>query len=148
MYNNIEMVKYLVNELKFDINSKNKYSDNGFLLACRNNNIEMVKYLVNELKFDINSKNNYGSNGFLLACRNNNIEMVKYLAEELDIYNNNWKKSLIKKEILKYLQLNESRFENIKLIRTTQHKIIQTIKLLNKYFIPDIWDIIIYYYSD
>ena len=146
--NDIEMVKYLVNELNFDINSKNKNDYNGFLYACLGNNIEMVKYLVHELKFDINSNSKFGDNGFLLACRNNNIEMVKYLVEELEIYNNSWKNKSIKKEILDYLEKNRTILENIKLIRTTQHKIIQTIKLLNKYFIPDIWDIIIYYYSD
>jgi hypothetical protein len=83
MYNTVEMVKYLINEMKMFQSPK------AFLLACEYNNIEMIKYLKNELKVNINKIDSDGDNGFTCACYGNTIEVVKYLAKYLNTKNCN-----------------------------------------------------------
>jgi hypothetical protein len=82
---NLDVIKYLVNDLKMDINHTNNYGNNGFTLACfTNTNLDVIKYLVNDLKMDINHTDNNGDNGFTLTCwKNTNLDVIKYLVNDL-----------------------------------------------------------------
>jgi len=46
---NINIIKYLIENLKLDINSKNNNRENCLLSSCSNNsNINIIKYLIEE----------------------------------------------------------------------------------------------------
>jgi ankyrin repeat protein len=85
----IEFMEYLEKK-GFDINIKNNYGDNCYLIACSNGQIEVMEYLEKK-GFDINIKNNYGNNGYLYACFYGQIEIMKYLEKKgfnINIKNN------------------------------------------------------------
>ena len=47
---NLHIIKYLVNDLNFDINVVNYNGYNGLSIACRHNeNLEIIKYLIKDL---------------------------------------------------------------------------------------------------
>ena len=75
----LELVKYLIEEKKLDINVKEKGGDTLLFRACGSGNLELVKYLVEEKKLDINAVNEYGQTALFDACEKGNIEIVKYL---------------------------------------------------------------------
>ena len=81
----LEIIKYLTEELNIDP-SKNNYFSNSLLgIACLGGHLETVKYLMEERNIDPN-KNNYPGTGPLeLACLVGHLEVVKYLIEEHNI---------------------------------------------------------------
>jgi hypothetical protein len=67
-----------------EIDDKNGYSDNAFMLVCRNKqNLDIVKWLweISKDKINIEDKNINGNTAFMLACKNNNLDVVKWLWE-------------------------------------------------------------------
>jgi hypothetical protein len=84
---NLDVIKYLAEELNLNTNILDEDGDNAFNLACYNNtNIEVIKYLAEELKLNTNMINDFGNNAFNLACMYNiNLDVIQYLAEELNL---------------------------------------------------------------
>jgi ankyrin repeat protein len=79
----LNVIKYLIEELKMDINYTNSNNDNCLRYSCLNNdNIEIIKYLIEECKMDAFFVNKNGCDCLKLACSNNSVEIVKYLIEE------------------------------------------------------------------
>src|SRR5438552_3723465 len=59
-YENIEIVRYLIEEQKIDINYKNNKSRNCFQVAYKyNDNIKIIKYFIEEQKMDITMLNSF-----------------------------------------------------------------------------------------
>lgn len=78
---NLDVIKYLSNDLRINVNQVNNHGYNGFTLACYNNeNIDVIKYLANNLKININQVNHNNNNSFSLVCMHNkNGDIIKYL---------------------------------------------------------------------
>jgi hypothetical protein len=117
---NLEIIKYLIEDLKMDVNHMDKNKNNCLTLACRGNtNLEIIKYLIENLKMNINHTTKYGNNCLTLACRENtNLEIIRYLIDNqkmnvnhMDNYGNNcltlacWKNTNL--EIIRYLIENQ-----------------------------------------
>ena len=75
------------------MNSKNKWGETAFHLACcslkdfdvfdfYSEIAEMIFKNASELKIDLNSKNNNGQTGFHVACTNSHIRMVDMMIEQ------------------------------------------------------------------
>jgi len=62
----MSIVKYLVNEKKANIESKNNCGCTPLYIACQMGNLEVVKFLVNEKKANIESKDIVGCTPILL----------------------------------------------------------------------------------
>lgn len=81
----IDVIKYIVDELGAQIEHKNVYGEDAFLVACYNNsNIKIIKYLARKLgtKCIDNDKRNC----FLLACAHNeNVNVIKYIVDNLNV---------------------------------------------------------------
>jgi NADH:ubiquinone oxidoreductase subunit E len=82
---NLDIIKYLANDLGMDVTHTDNDGNNGFTLACmKNTNLDVIKYLVNDLEMDVTHTNNNGGNGFTLACYENiNLDVIKYLVNDL-----------------------------------------------------------------
>jgi len=81
--NNLDIIKYLIEYCKINIDHVDHIFNNCLIYACwYNSDINVVKYLIEENKMNVNFKNIYGSNCLLAACNNNqNIDIIKYLIE-------------------------------------------------------------------
>ncbi len=79
---NLEIIKYMVYEQKFNINYVGKFKRNCLLNACLSNpNIQIIKYLIDVMKMNPLETDCYGMNSLLIACfGNNTLEIIKYLA--------------------------------------------------------------------
>lgn len=77
----INMIRFLVSELKIDTHRRNKNGNNGLHVACKSNPcLDIIKYLIEEQNMSLYSKNEADLNPFLIACmRNANTEIIKYL---------------------------------------------------------------------
>ena len=75
---NVNIIKFFVNDLKFDINCDR---ENVYLMACSHNkNIDVIIYLNQYLYKNCYNKNNILKNGLYYAIsRNNNLEIIEYL---------------------------------------------------------------------
>ena len=86
---NLEIIKYLIETNKFNLNEKTKDGDNLLHLACINNtNLEIIKYLIETNKFNLNEKTKDGDNLLHLALLNDNcLKIIQFLMEikELDV---------------------------------------------------------------
>jgi hypothetical protein len=82
---NLNVIKYLVDELKIDLKHTNYIGDNGFTIACKMNpNLNIIRYLVDELKMNVMHVNRNNDNGFIHACYDNpSLEIIRYLIEDL-----------------------------------------------------------------
>ena len=71
---NFQIIKYLAEELKVNVNIKTIYGENPLTDACRgNSNVSIIKYLVEDLNLNI-------YDGLRLACMYNpNILVIEYL---------------------------------------------------------------------
>ena len=65
-YGKLKVIKYLVDELKMDINHCNKNGDNALTLAAFNGHLEVLKYLVESLNMNVNHCDEYGDNALHL----------------------------------------------------------------------------------
>ncbi|ORX42282.1 ankyrin [Piromyces finnis] len=80
---NLDLVKYLIEEKNVDANVKNSFGCTPLHVACENGNINIVKYLIDK-GADINIKDNYGCILLHRAClsEKESLDLVKYLIEE------------------------------------------------------------------
>jgi hypothetical protein len=66
---NLKIIKYLIEDLKMDVNHTNRYGSNCLMLACRGNtNPEIIRYLIEDQKMDVNHINENKNNCLTLAC--------------------------------------------------------------------------------
>ena len=81
--NDIDIIKYLIEEKKMDYTYKNKNDETCLSMACSyNENLDVIKYLVEKTNSQ-NYTNNNMENCFLLSCKTNpNLKIIKYLLEE------------------------------------------------------------------
>jgi hypothetical protein len=81
-----DLIKLMIEDLGFDIDSKGqKFSNFALTVAIQNNNEEMVRFLVVEMKAKVNinqSGNGFG-NPLIFAIHLNRVAIVKLLVEEL-----------------------------------------------------------------
>ncbi len=86
----VEVIKYLVNECRVDVNRDSKSGRWALLVAMQNNRMEAVKCLVEECGADVTLKfDSYVPPLYKFADKNN-VEMVKYL-EQAAAYQNDQK---------------------------------------------------------
>jgi len=80
--NDLEKIKYLIEEQGVDINTRFRNGNTPLHWACLESyNLETIKYLV-EHGAGINTRNNNGETPLHWACKfSNNLETVKYLVE-------------------------------------------------------------------
>jgi ankyrin repeat protein len=76
------IVKFLINECNFDINSADKSRDTPLNVAVENKNQSMVKFLVNECNANVNQIDQTGSTPLILAVVDDNKQMVRCLVKE------------------------------------------------------------------
>lgn len=53
----MDVIKYLIEERKVNVNIKNKNGDNALLLVCPEGKIDVIEYLIVETDVDLNVKN-------------------------------------------------------------------------------------------
>jgi ankyrin repeat protein len=82
---NIEIIKYLVEEMKMNVNHCNPLYLYPLILACsKNTNLEIIKYLIGKSRIPVTQYDKYGRNCLMAACyENTNIEIIKYLIEDV-----------------------------------------------------------------
>jgi ankyrin repeat protein len=73
----IELLEYLEGK-GFDINYKNNYGFNAYLVASSEGQIKVMEYLESK-GFNIHYKNYYEENAYSLASYNGKIKVIKYL---------------------------------------------------------------------
>jgi hypothetical protein len=81
-----DVIKLMIEDLGFDINSKGHcFSNFALPLAIQNNDEEMVRFLVVEMKakVNINQSGNCFENPLIFAIHLNHVAIVKLLVEEL-----------------------------------------------------------------
>ena len=90
-YDNIDLVKNLVEIYNMDIDIKDQYGWNPLLIACSWGNFEIAKYLIKK-GADINVKNDYNENLICLInehiwglSSNRHVNILKYLIYDCDI---------------------------------------------------------------
>jgi len=75
------MVKYLINEEKFDVNIKNRMGETALHAACLGGNVDIVRELLPHIS-DINAiDSSQGFSPLMFAARNGNIEIMSLLIE-------------------------------------------------------------------
>jgi ankyrin repeat protein len=82
--NNLERIKYFIDDLKMDISKTDRYGYNCLMYACyENENSDIIKYLIEDKKISVSETNVYGQTCLMAACRNNkNLNVIKYLIED------------------------------------------------------------------
>lgn len=87
---NINIINYLHQYLKFNLNSVNVDGENCFLKACYENNLNVIQYLSHMIsKEGIYLADKNGHHAFYKACGNNkNIDVLEFLINELHFYDN------------------------------------------------------------
>lgn len=86
MYNNIDVINFLITGLKMDPGQKDRNGNNCLMLACQqNNNIDVVKFLASKLLH--NDTNMHRNNCLMIAASVENInpEIIKFLVNDLKI---------------------------------------------------------------
>lgn len=81
---NLDVIKYLINDIKMDTKQRNNDGLDCLLFAAENPNLEIIKYLINDQKMDTNSVDNNNDNILTTACmHNDNVEMIRYLVNDV-----------------------------------------------------------------
>ncbi len=85
--NNINILIFIIQIFKLNINVVNIYGHNCLVGACCfNHNLEIIKYLVEGCNMNPCLIDKLGDNCLILSCHNNpNLEIIKYLVEECKI---------------------------------------------------------------
>ena len=79
---NLDVIKYLIEEIGLDPTLENCEGDNCLTIACwKNNSLDVIKYLVENVKMNILQIDFLGYNCFLAACMNklSDVDIVKFL---------------------------------------------------------------------
>ena len=80
------IVKYLVEEKKCDVMSKNKYGDAPLHAAALGGSLPVMRYLIAGKGCDTMSRGWDGRTPLHCACRNGHLHVSKYLIMELGVY--------------------------------------------------------------
>jgi len=80
--NKMNVVQYLVNDLKVNANQQDINGWTALMTASRRSCLEIVEYLVSTKKADVNIKDKKGSSALMYACRYGLIDVVKFLVEK------------------------------------------------------------------
>jgi ankyrin repeat protein len=83
--NNIEAIKYLLNNNLIDINIQDNIGTTPLMYASYCNNIEILKILLSYKDINVNHQNKWKNTALILASCWNNIEIVKILLNHPDI---------------------------------------------------------------
>ena len=78
----VKIIKYLINNIKFNIESIDNNGNRPLHVACFSGNVELVRYLVEELGCDINAMGNNDYTSLHWACEKNHLEIVKFLTSK------------------------------------------------------------------
>lgn len=83
-----EMSEFIEKEYNWDVNIKNSYGCNKYLVACssRSGGLEMVKYLDKKFKSGEHRecRDCYGQDALIVAIEYDNFDIAKYLISEFD----------------------------------------------------------------
>jgi len=84
--NNFNIIKYLIEDYKININHLDNNLRNCLIYTCWfNPNINTVRYLIEECKMDINIRDCKNCNCILYSSCNSNINIIKYLIKRYQI---------------------------------------------------------------
>lgn len=75
----LDLVKFLVEKGKSNVNDKNNEGITALMAACDKENLDIVKYLVAEGGSNINDKTIDGITALIVACFKGNLNIIKYL---------------------------------------------------------------------
>ena len=82
--NHLEVVKFLVTEIKCDLEAEDKNNDRPFHIACAfSGSVELVSYLIKVANCDINARGFHSRTILHMACEKNHLEVVKFLVTEI-----------------------------------------------------------------
>ena len=76
------IVEYLLDEERFDVESKNKFENTPLHRAARQGHLRVVKYLVEEKKSDLMAACVWRRTPLHNACKTGQLEVVKYLMND------------------------------------------------------------------
>ena len=80
---NVELVRYLVEEVGCDINAKGNNDYTSLHWACEKNQLEIVKFLTSKPDCNLEAGDKNSNRPLTIACLfSNNVELVRYLVEE------------------------------------------------------------------
>lgn len=82
LLNNMDLVKYLIDEKKADCNVHNCIGQTPLHFAFRCDNLDIVKYLVDEKKVDFTIKDGIGDTLLHLASHSGNLPLARFLVDE------------------------------------------------------------------
>ena len=80
-FNNIDIVKFFLNEAIVDINVQDELGNTALIKASEMGNLEIIDYLITE-GADINHQNKQGLTAAMVATEKNNFYVIKYLLEK------------------------------------------------------------------
>ena len=75
----VKVVKFLLNNIKYNIEGIDNVGNRPLHLACFSGNVELVRYLVEKLGCDINAMGNNDYTSLHWACEKIHLEIVKFL---------------------------------------------------------------------
>ena len=82
--NHLEVVKFLVTEIKCDLEAEDKYNNRPLHIACAlSGSVELVSYLIKVACCNINARGFQGHTILHWACVKNHLEVVKFLVTEI-----------------------------------------------------------------
>jgi ankyrin repeat protein len=85
-YGHLDMIKYLINECRMDITTKDDDGWTALHHASTGGYIDVVMYLIHNYNAHIDQQANDGSTALLCAVQSDKIEMVKYLIDDVQAY--------------------------------------------------------------
>ena len=91
IYDDICLVKYLIETRHVFVDSKDEYGTTALIAASKNNNIELIKYLIETHHASVDAEDENGLTALVSAAKNGNLDLVKYLIEtcHAKVNNNN-----------------------------------------------------------
>ena len=78
----VKIIKYLINNIKYNIESIDIDGNRPLHIACFSGNVEIVRYLVKEAGCDINAKGENDYTSLHWACEKNQLGIVKFLVSK------------------------------------------------------------------
>jgi len=82
---NIDVIKYMIDELKMNLDYFDHRHVNCLMIACEHNCLDVVKYLIEERKMDPNCQDIYGHNCLIKSMEGHKPEIITYLSDKMDI---------------------------------------------------------------
>ena len=85
IYADLEIVQFLIEEIKVKINETDYKGRNCFLLAAEDGEIDMMRYLNSQNSELKNSKDSNHDTALMLAVKYSDVETVQFLIEEIEM---------------------------------------------------------------